>query len=382
MPTEPPFLPRSMLFVITRGDSIGGAQIHVRDLCRRLAFEGVRVGVAAGTGGALQDELGPSIPYFLVPSLKRSINPLSDVFAMAELGRVLRAFQPQLVSTHTAKAGFVGRVAAFWHGVPSLFTAHGWQFAEGISWWQKILVLALETVLARLSRRIICVSAYDRSLALKARLGGPRKIVLVHNGMPWREAPEQRSSMTTASTKPVSLIMTARFQPQKDHETLLTALKMLESHPWTLQLVGDGPLLELVRRRVHDLGWDNRVTFAGQVMDVPQRLEASDVFILASLWEGFPRSILEAMRAQLPVVCSEVGGVREAVLEGVTGKIVPPQDPQALAQALQPLLEDLALRQKMGKAGRACYEAEFTFDAMLAKTRQVWEQALRKGKPR
>ena len=376
MPIETTFLPRSMLFVITRGDSIGGAQIHVRDLCRRLASEGVRVGVAAGTGGALQDELGPGIPYFLVPSLRRSINPLSDIFAMAELGRVLRLFQPQLVSTHTAKAGFVGRVAAFCHRIPSLFTAHGWQFAEGISWWQKVVVLALETFLARLSRRIICVSAYDRALALKARLGSPRKIVLVHNGMPWREAPERQLATTKIPERPVALIMTARFQPQKDHETLLTALKTLERYPWTLQLVGNGPQLELVRRRVQDLGWESRVTFAGQVMDVPSRLEGSDVFVLASLWEGFPRSILEAMRASLPVVCSDVGGVREAVIENVTGKIVPPHDPQALAEALRPLLEDKTLRQQMGKVGRDRYEAEFTFEAMLAKTSQVWKQAL------
>ncbi len=376
MPTENQNSPRSLLFVITRGDSIGGAQIHVRDLCRRLVSEGVRVAVASGTAGALQDELGPSIPYFLVPSLKRSINPLADVFAISELGRVLRKFQPELVSAHTAKAGLVARVAAFLHRIPVLFTAHGWQFAEGIPAWQKLAVLALEVVLARLSRRLICVSAYDRALALKARLGTPSKIVLVHNGMPWRDAPARLSDQPRKAVKPLALIMTARFQPQKDHETLLAALKQLESYPWTLQLVGDGPLLEAVRQKVRAWGWDNRVFFAGQVMDVPQRLEASDVFVLASLWEGFPRSILEAMRASLPVVCSEVGGVREAVVEGETGWIVPPRDPEALAKALRTFWEDPALGQRQGQAGRKRYEAEFTFDAMFAKTRRVWQQAL------
>src|ERR1041384_3670768 len=137
-----PIEPRSILFVITRGDSIGGGQIHVRDLAKALKTRGVSVTVAAGTTGALQEELDRAgIQHVEIPGLQRSINPFSDLVAVAALRRHIRRLSPELVSCHTAKAGLVGRLAAFFEGVPSVFTAHGWQFAEGIAAWQKLTVL-------------------------------------------------------------------------------------------------------------------------------------------------------------------------------------------------------------------------------------------------
>lgn len=362
MPTEI----RSILFVITRGDSIGGGQIHVRDLCRALQRRGVRVAVAAGSRGALQDELDQTgVRHYLIPGLVRSINPLDDLVAVSALRRRIRSFGPDLVSCHTAKAGLVGRLAALLEGVPAVFTAHGWQFAEGIAGWQKAAVLAVETVLSRLTRKIITVSGYDRDLALRYRLGSPAKIVLVHNGMPWLEAPRRGAPVGV-----LRLIMVARFQEQKDHATLFQALERLSDVPWSLELIGDGPDRARWEWWVAARGWTN-VAFSGQVLDVPRRLEAADVFVLASLWEGFPRSILEAMRAGLPVVATDVGGVDEAVVDGVTGWMVPPRDPVALEQALR-RLADPEVRHRMGRDGRQRYEDEFTFDAMLAKTQAVW----------
>lgn len=370
MPTD---LPSSVLFVITRGDSIGGGQIHVRDLARALQARGVRVAVAAGSRGALQEELAKtSIPYFEIPDLVRSIHPLYDLVAISALRRRIRAFRPSLVSCHTAKAGLVGRVAALLEGVPTLFTAHGWQFAEGIPAWQKLTVLTVETVLARLTKRIITVSSYDRDLALAYRLGSTAKLKLVHNGMPWLD--RVPSGVGSAST--VRFIMVARFQEQKDHATLFQAFERIEGLPWSLELIGDGPDLPRWQRWVDERGWSSRVRFSGQVLDVPRRLEGSDVFVLASLWEGFPRSILEAMRASLPVVVSDVGGVRESVVDGRSGFVVPPRDVQALADRLKLLIADADLRRSLGEAGRARYEAEFTFEAMLEKTLRVWDRVV------
>ncbi|NNM67434.1 MAG: glycosyltransferase family 4 protein [Spirochaetales bacterium] len=371
MPTDS-FLPESVLFVITRGDLIGGAQIHVRDLAQHLKALGVRVAVALGTSGALQEQLDAAgVQHFLLPALRRSVNPLADFFAIAQAVRLMRSFRPRLVSAHTAKAGLVGRIAAWLTGVPAVFTAHGWQFAEGIPAWQKFLVLMTETVLARVSRRIITVSGYDQKLALRYHLGSEQKIILVHNGMPWR-----KSVSRPLSTLGLKLVMTARFVPQKDHETLFEALKSLEGEPWSLELIGDGPLLETYQKKAADWGWTKRVSFPGQVHDVPERLEAADVFILASRWEGFPRSILEAMRAGLPVVASDVGGVREAVTDGETGFTVPAGDVEALTTKLRLLFQQKSLCLELGRSGRQRYETEFTFEAMFEKTRQVWERAI------
>jgi len=310
------------------------------------------------------------VPALLVPGLGRAIDPLSDLRAVAGLRALIRRWKPDLVACHTAKAGLVGRLAAFWAGVPSQYTVHGWQFAEGISPVQRVLVLVAETLLARITRTIVTVSEYDRTLALRHHVAPPRRVVTVHNGMP--EVPLPPATQGGAT---IRLIMVARFQPQKDHATLFAALETLEKLPWSLRLVGDGPDLARWQGWVERKGWKRRVVFHGLSHEVPALLAQADVFVLASRWEGFPMSILEAMRSGLPVVASNVGGVSEAVISERTGLIVPPGDPAALAQALGRLMADRDLRRDWGARGRERFEGEFTFDRMLDKTERIWSGA-------
>ncbi len=363
-----PIKGRSVLFVITRGDSIGGAQIHVRDLAVGVRARGWTVAVAVGTPGVFLDLLRDArIEYLLVPGLARSIDLWTDLKAIWEFRRLLRRRRPSLVACHTAKAGFVGRVAALLNGIPAQYTVHGWQFAEGISALQRAAVLLVEKFLGRFTRAIITVSDFDRRLAFRHRIGGPRRIVTVHNGMPLLPAPEEFAGGAT-----IRIVMVARFQPQKDHQTLLSALEALEDLPWKLLLVGDGPELDRWKAWVDARGWAARVEFTGLVLDVAPRLITAEIFVLASRWEGFPMSILEAMRAGLPVVASNVGGVAEAVSEGRTGLLVPVGDVAALVEALGRLLADRSLRREMGRLGRERFEAEFTVDRMIGHTERVW----------
>jgi len=367
MPTEP----HSILFVITRGDSIGGAQIHVRDLAAGASRRGHRVAVAVGSGGPFVGLLeAAGIATLLVPGLGRAIDPVSDLRAVSRLRALIRRWKPDLVACHTAKAGLVGRLAAFWAGVPSQYTVHGWQFAEGISPVQRVFVLVAEALLARITRTIITVSEYDRTLALRSHVAPPRRLVTVHNGMP--DLPLPASTFGGAT---IRLIMVARFQPQKDHATLFAALEVLEDLPWSLRLVGDGPDLARWQAWVEHRGWQRRVVFSGLSHDVAALLAQADVFVLASRWEGFPMSILEAMRSGLPVVASNVGGVSEAVIDEQTGLVVPVGDPGALARAIGRLMADRELRHDWGAWGRERFVAEFTFEKMLDKTERAWSGA-------
>ncbi len=160
--------------------------------------------------------------------------------------------------------------------------------------------------------------------------------------------------------------MTARFQEPKDHETLFRALTTLPEVE--VDLVGDGPDMEEAMALANRLQLGPRVHFLGQRLDVPEILARSHIFVLCSRWEGFPRSTLEAMRAGLPVVVSNVGGAPEAISEGVTGFLVNPQDREHLAERLRDLVRSPDLRRKMGQAGRDRYEAEFSFGTMLDRT--------------
>ena len=168
--------------------------------------------------------------------------------------------------------------------------------------------------------------------------------------------------------------MVARFDDQKDHATLLAALARVPA--LDLDLIGDGPGRGATERLVGELGLGDRVALLGQRSDIAERLAAAPLFVLSSRWEGFPRSTLEAMRAGLPVVVSDVGGSAEAVAEGATGHVVPPGDVVALAGHLGRLAGDPAARAAMGAAGRRRYEAEFTFDRMYGETAGVWAEVV------
>jgi glycosyltransferase involved in cell wall biosynthesis len=170
--------------------------------------------------------------------------------------------------------------------------------------------------------------------------------------------------------------MVARFGPQKDHVTLLRALAGLREHPWELDLIGGGPLMKQTESLAATLGLGGRVRFLGQRMDVDQILAQAQVFLLVSNWEGFPLSILEAMRAGLPVVASSVGGIDESVRDDETGYLVPRGDVEQLRDRIGRLLAAPALRLRLGSSGRTHYEQHFTLGLSVTKTLAVYRDVL------
>src|SRR6056297_1323754 len=242
-----------LLFLVTRGDSIGGAQIHVRDMAKALTRDGFRVTVLTGTAGDMTEQLDQDgISWFLIPKLVRPIKPWQDIKAIITTAHIIRRLKPDLVSTHTAKSGMVGRLAAFLAGVPSIFTAHGWQFADGIPGGQAKAVLLIEKLIAPLCKRVITVSNYDYRLAVRKGAVKPDKMVTIHNGLPWLEVPVMDKPAGSGST--IRLLMVARFQKQKDHATLLKALAGIRDCEWHLELVGDGPEMTSEQIRAQELG--------------------------------------------------------------------------------------------------------------------------------
>lgn len=368
-----------IVFVITRSDAIGGAHVHVRDLASRLLADGHEAVVLAGGQGPFTRQLVErGIPVRSLQSLTREIEITKDVKAFLELRRELAALKPDLVSTHSSKAGWLGRVAARSLGLRVIFTAHGWAFTDGVPEKRRRLYVLAEKLAARFADRIITVSNYDRDLAIEHGVAPAAKLISVHNGMP------DVASVYFAQPdkEPPRLIMVARFEEQKDHKTLLEALSELKDLPWQLELVGDGPLRSEMDRLGEKFGIKHRIDFVGAVDDVVQRLAKAQIFVLTSRWEGFPRSILEAMRAGLPVVASDVGGVAEAVDDGVSGFVVPRGDVEALKQRLQRLLLDPELRKSMGTNGRQRFEREFTFERMFEKTVAVYREVCADGQHR
>jgi glycosyltransferase involved in cell wall biosynthesis len=363
-------------YVVTRADPIGGVQIHIKDLAAAAQAEGHEVTVMAGGTGPFIDMLrAQGTPTVVLRHLTVPIKPLEDLRALRELRAILSDMRPDLIALHSAKASVLGRLAARSLGIPTILTAHGWTFTPGFPRIPGMVYRNIERLVGPLTRKIIAVSEFDRRLALEAGIVGADRIVTVHNGIP--DVPLQLRAEPART--PARLVMVARFSPQKDHQTLLQALASLQHLDWELDLIGDGPLIDAVKSLGASLKLGGRIRFLGQRMDVESLLAQAQISILATNWEGFPLSILESMRAGLPVIASAVGGIDEAVVDQETGYLVPRGDVIRLRERLEGLLTAPSLRTRMGFSARNRYEQQFTLDVSVKKTLAVYEEVAAKA---
>lgn len=356
-----------VMMVVTRAEA-GGAQVHVRDLVEGLSAV-LDPLLVVGDEGFLADEARRlDVPVRVLPELVRELSPRKDVAAVRRLRELVVQLRPDLVHTHSSKAGLLGRLAARLAGVPAVHTAHSWAFSDGVSRKRKAFAVPTEAMAALWTRRFIVVSEADREVGLRYGVARQAQLRVVHNGV--------RDSLLRARPDAAGvpvITMVARMAAPKDHGLLLQALAEIRA-PFRLRLVGDGPLRGQVEAMITNLRLDTKVELLGARLDVDALLADSQIAALLSVQEGFPLVVLEGMRAGLPVVASDVGGVREAVSHGRTGFLVPRGDVVALRAHLETLLGDPKLRESMGRQGRRDYEQHFSVTGMVERTIEVYRE--------
>ena len=301
--------------------------------------------------------------------------------ALLALVRALKRLRPVIVQSHGARSNVYTRLAARYAGVPVvLSTVHNSLFDYEVAGWRRALYVAAERVTSRLAHRIVAVSqAIARDLVERYRIDAARTVV-VRNGIdawafrPARDAAAVRAEMRVPGGRRV-VVMAGRMTPQKGWDVLLEAAARLQPVRDDLfwLLVGDGPLRPALARRASELGV--RACFAGARGDMADVLGCADVVVLASRSEGLPFTLLEAMALGKPVVATRVGGVPEVVEDGRSGRLVPPDDPAALAGAIAAVL-DAPDAVAMGARGRARVESAFTLDSMVRGIERVYATAL------
>ena len=185
--------------------------------------------------------------------------------------------------------------------------------------------------------------------------------------------PTLRAQLDDGTGRPLALVP-ARLDPQKGHEHLLRAARALPHIRFLL--AGDGPLRAELENRARGLGVEERITFLGRREDMPALLATCDLVVLPSLYEGLPLSLIEAMAARRPIVATDIGGTRELIDHGQTGLLVPPQDAEALAEAIRGLVVDPALSRRLGSAGRDRAIADFSSEAMVASVSREYSELL------
>jgi glycosyltransferase involved in cell wall biosynthesis len=280
------------------------------------------------------------------------------------LARRLRELRPDVLHTHNPSPHQVGALARRLAPVPVLIhTKHGRNvFRRPFEQWA-------ERVAGRWSDLVVPVSRDAAEVARDDDRVPAGRIRVIHNGVTLGAAPTRPRAGATGTRA----VHVARLNRIKDQGTLLAAARLVaDQRPdFRLDIVGDGPLGDALRAQAAALGLTDMVTFHGMQADVQPFLAAADLFVLSSVSEGIAITLLEAMGAGLPVVATDVGGNREVVVPGVTGTLVPPRDPAAMADAIVAMLDDPAGAAALGRAGRARVEDEFN----LARTVAAYESA-------
>lgn len=357
------------------GDSkYGGGSVIIIRLALAAMEDGFDVDVLA-TDPVFQDALkAQGIGVVALDCIWRDIRPLRDVFGLWRLRRYLSSHPYDIVHTHTSKAGFVGRAAAWMAKVPAVVhTVHGFAFHEESSRAALRVYSFLERRAANWCHRLVTVSHYHRRWALELGIGDSARIVAIPNGIPATRVAQSRSSEAVRAelgiTPGAKVVMApGRLAPQKGLEYLLEAFDLLSSRGQrdvVLVVVGDGVLREPLKQTCRELGIDDRVIFTGYREDIGDVVSASDYIVLPSLREGLSIALLEAMAAGKPIVTTSIGSNQEATDNGRVARIVPPKDVVALADSIEYLLQHPDVARGLGQGAKERFEACYTERRML-----------------
>jgi glycosyltransferase involved in cell wall biosynthesis len=358
--------------------SPGGGPKHVFDLVRYLPRDEFEVVVAAPRDGVFFDrfrELGVTMVEL----------PLSRLGArhLRVAMRLVRKHRIHIVHSHGKGPGLYGRLAARAAGIPAVHTFHGIHYG-GYSRLGQRLYLALERRLSRLTHTIINVSRSQEAEGLALGLFRPEQSVVVFNGIDvdeldraLRRAPIRRETLGLTAADFV-LGCVSRWDPVKRLEILLQAVRRLASRipGVTLLLVGGGGEEARIRRLVATSALQDRVIFTGFLGNPARAYGMLDLYVATSLKEGLPLAPLEAMAASLAIVATDVPGHRDVVVGRETGLLVPPEDSEALAEAIVTLAADPGRRRRMGEAGRQRVLDHFAIQSMVDQTAAVYRGAV------
>lgn len=370
--------PIRLMFVLTSAVR-GGVEEVVLALLTRLDASEFRLALAAPA--PLLDEFAPDLRRVRVAAEPVAAESWLDRREVARLADFMRRVRPDVVNPHLFRSVVVAAPLARWLRVPAVVeTYHGRE-----AWRQGPIRGSFlpDRLVARCLDRAIAVSDAARDFLVGVKGYPPSKVVVVPNGRdlamfaPGRDRDRARKELGLDAHTPVVGVV-GRLEAQKGHTYLLQAWPAIarEFPDARLLVVGDGsrrPALEAEARR---LGVDGAVIFTGFRGDVPRLLDAADIVALPSLHEGMPLTAIEGAAMGRPVVATAVDGTPEVVRDGVTGRLVPPRDPRALAEAVLELLRQPARARAMGEAGRRWALDRFDLGPQVAATARVYRGAL------
>ncbi|HEY0908322.1 MAG TPA: glycosyltransferase family 4 protein [Candidatus Paceibacterota bacterium] len=379
---------KKILFVITKSNW-GGAQKYVYDLATSLPKESYDVAVVFGGKGPLADKLAAAgVRTVSIKSLQRDVTVFGDAASLFRLLSIFRKEKPDIVHVNSSKVGGLGAFAARAMGVPRIiFTCHGWPFNEDRSALSLLAINFFSWLTVAFSHTTITVSERDLSDGRKMAFVG-HKMTLVHNGVrvpEFKDALRGRRYMTELAhakgveIAPDDILIGAmgELHKNKGYEYLIEAfaeLAMDFDKPAKLVIMGEGEERASLISLIQKFRVEKQVALVGFVKESPTYLKAFDAFVLSSIKEGLPYVVIEAGFAALPVVATNVGGVREIIDDMQSGILVQTRKPADIAQGLHMVLDERARAAAFGKALEEKVRAKFSIELMVKNTVAVYEK--------
>jgi glycosyltransferase involved in cell wall biosynthesis len=383
---------------------LGGAQENTLITCKLLAQRGHDVtlitGPALGPEGELfQQTKTQKFKTIVINSLRRQINPFYDIPAYRAIKKYLKEIQPDIVHTHSAKAGILGRFAAYslrntHHAIRNtkiVHTIHGLAFHPYQNNLLNKFYIAVEKSAAKRTDFFISVADAMTAQALAAGIGSPEKFVTAYSAIEeddfLQPIPDQRKKAFRQKYQipqdAIVLITIARLFMLKGHDYIIESAKTLSKQyknaVWLF--VGDGNLSEHYKNQVGSLGLADRIKFTGLLPphQIPLAIASSDILVHCSLREGLARTLPQAMLCGKPAVSFDVDGAREVVNEN-TGRLIEPRNVEQLTKACAELIENKNLRDRLGAAGRESVKEKFAPKTMVDKIESIYRKLVNEDK--
>ncbi len=375
--------------VITRM-ILGGAQENTLLTCEALHARGHEVSLVTGPALGPEGELmtraqAGGYRVIEIDSLRREINPLLDMRAKRELKSILKELAPDVMHSHSSKAGILARkVAAELGGMKIVHTIHGLAFHRYQSWWRNRIYIALERRAAKRSDAIVSVADAMTTQAILAGIGRGEQYRTVYSGMEveqFLDRPAEADEFRSALNLPAGAVLVtqvSRLAELKGHEFILAAAKAMEDRQKIhFCFVGDGRLRRKIESQIARAGLTKRFHLTGLVSPetIPAIMHATDILVHCSLREGLARTLPQAMLAAKPVISFDVDGAKE-VVNAETGILLPPKDVPGLQLAIETLADSAGLRDQLGKTGRELCTTRFDHNRMGDELEAIYESLM------
>ena len=375
---------KSILYIITKY-VWGGAAKYVFDLSTNLSDEYIITVAAGGHGKFAQRIKRAQIPYFKINNFQRNINPFKDFFAFFEILGLLFQIKPDIIHVNSSKAGGVVGLAGWVYKILSgkqirlIFTAHGWAFNEDRPKLQIKLIIFLSKLTALFYDKIICVSEYDQKTALRNKICKKNKLTVIHNGIDIEKisflSKEKSQKKLIGKVSPFVIGTIAEWTKNKGLVYLLKAIKNIKDQEIDVILIGSGenPDKEELQNFVEKNNLKN-INLIEFIDNAASYLKAFDIFILPSLKEGLPYTILEAMTAQIPIIATDVGGIPEIIKNNVNGILIKPKNQKLIKEKILYLINNSEISKDLSQKAKIEANKKFTLKRMIQETRKVYKK--------